>query len=486
MDTVGTRPEATAHEASSTHRLTRRQPVQRLVGEVAGSPLKRTMGVAQLTLLSVGATLGTGIFVVLGQAVPEAGPAIVVSFVLAGVTALFSALSYAELAGMIPGSGSSYSYAYATLGELVAWVCGWCLILEYGVSVAAVAVGWGQYVNELLQLTFGVTLPDSLSAPPGAGGTLNIPAALIVVLAMVVLLRGAKESAVANTIMVGIKIAALVLFCAVAFTAFRAGNFHPLFPLGAAGMSAGAASLFFSYIGFDAASTAGEEARNPQRDLPRAIILSLILVTALYVLVAVAALGAMPWKQFAGTEATLSEVLVRSVGGGNLWPILLSIGAVVATTSVVLTVQYGQIRILFAMARDGLVPPLFAKVHPRTGVPRANTVIVSAFIAVLAALVPLGSLADATSIGTLFAFMLVNLAVVLLRRRSPDTPRSFRVPFSPVTPLLGVVFCVYMLGSLGADTWIAFGAWMAAGLVIYGFYGIRHSKLAHISPEDLA
>ncbi|MGJ5755526.1 amino acid/polyamine/organocation transporter (APC superfamily) [Streptomyces puniciscabiei] len=486
MDTVGTRPEARARQASATRRLTRRQPVQRLVGEAAGSPLKRTMGVAQLTLLSVGATLGTGIFVVLGQAVPEAGPAIVVSFVLAGVTALFSALSYAELAGMIPGSGSSYSYAYATLGELVAWVCGWCLILEYGVSVAAVAVGWGQYVNELLQLTFGVTLPDSLSAPPGAGGTLNIPAALIVVLAMVVLLRGARESAVANTVMVGVKIAALVLFCAVAFTAFRAGNFHPLFPLGAAGMSAGAASLFFSYIGFDAASTAGEEARNPQRDLPRAIILSLVLVTALYVLVAVAALGAMPWKQFAGTEATLSEVLVRSVGGGNLWPVLLSIGAVVATTSVVLTVQYGQIRILFAMARDGLVPPLFAKVHPRTGVPRANTVIVSAFIAVLAALVPLGSLADATSIGTLFAFMLVNLAVVLLRRRSPGIPRSFRVPFSPFTPLLGVGFCVYMLGSLGTDTWIAFGAWMAAGLVIYGLYGVRHSKLAQTSPEDLA
>lgn len=441
------------------------------------------MGVGQLTLLSVGATLGTGIFVVLGEAVPEAGPAIVVSFLLAGVTALFSALSYAELAGMIPGSGSSYSYTYATLGELVAWVCGWCLILEYGVSVAAVAVGWGQYVNELLELTAGVSLPETLSAPPGLGGTLNIPAALIVVLSMVVLLRGARESAVANTIMVAVKIAALVLFCAVAFTAFQAGNFQPLFPLGAAGMSAGAASLFFSYIGFDAASTAGEEAKNPQRDLPRAILLSLFLVTTLYVLVAVAALGAMPWREFEGTEATLSEVLVQAVGGGSLWPILLSIGAVIATTSVVLTVQYGQIRILFAMSRDGLVPPLFAKIHPRTGVPRANTVIVSSFIAVLAALVPLGSLADATSIGTLFAFMLVNLAVVLLRRRSPDVPRSFRVPFAPVTPLLGVGFCAYMLFSLGSDTWIAFGVWMAVGLAIYGAYGIRHSKLAKEAAE---
>ncbi|RPE43505.1 amino acid/polyamine/organocation transporter (APC superfamily) [Streptomyces sp. Ag109_O5-1] len=488
METVGTRPRPGQRAAGTASRLTRRQSVDTLVGEAGASPLTRTMGLTQLTLLSVGATLGTGIFVVLGQAVPEAGPAIVVSFVLAGVTALFSALSYAELAGMIPGSGSSYSYAYATLGELVAWVCGWCLILEYGVSVAAVAVGWGQYVNELLHLTFGVTLPDALSAPPGAGGTLNIPAALIVVLAMVVLLRGAKESAVANVVMVGVKIAALILFCAVAFTAFHAGNFQPLFPLGAAGMSAGAASLFFSYIGFDAASTAGEEARNPQRDLPRAIILSLVLVTALYVLVAVAALGAMPWKEFAGTEATLSEVLVRSVGGGNLWPILLSVGAVVATTSVVLTVQYGQIRILFAMSRDGLVPTLFAKVHPRTGVPRANTVIVSSFIAVLAALVPLGSLADATSIGTLFAFMLVNLAVVILRRRSPDAPRSFRVPFSPVVPVLGVGFCGYMLFSLGTDTWIAFGTWMAVGLVIYGCYGIRHSRLAHAGagPQEAA
>ncbi|MFE9998404.1 amino acid permease [Streptomyces avermitilis] len=477
METVRTRPD-TGQQGGLGRRLTRRQAVGSLVADASASPLRRTMGVGQLTLLSVGATLGTGIFVVLGEAVPEAGPAIVVSFVLAGVTALFSALSYAELAGMIPGSGSSYSYAYATLGELVAWVCGWCLILEYGVSVAAVAVGWGQYVNELLQLTVGVTLPDSLSAPPGDGGVLNIPAAAIVVLAMVVLLRGAKESAVANTLMVGVKIAALVMFCAVAFTAFRAGNFTPLFPLGTAGMSAGAASLFFSYIGFDAASTAGEEARNPQRDLPRAIILSLVLVTALYVLVAVAALGAMPWRKFEGTEATLSQVLVQSVGGGNLWPILLSVGAVVATTSVVLTVQYGQIRILFAMARDGLVPPLFAKVHPTTGVPRAGTVIVSVFIAVLAALVPLGSLADATSIGTLSAFMLVNLAVILLRRRSPEVPRSFRVPFSPVTPVLGVGFCAYMLFSLGTDTWIAFGTWMAVGLGIYWLYGMKHSTLS--------
>lgn len=475
VDQVDAHPTS-ERPAGLVTRLTRRQDVADLVAEAEQGPLRRSMGLGQLTLLSVGATLGTGIFVVLGEAVPLAGPAVVLSFVLAGVTALFSALSYAELAGLIPGAGSSYSYAYATLGEFVAWLCGWCLVLEYGVSVAAVAVGWGQYVNELLELVLGVALPTALSAPPGAGGVVNVPAAAIVVLSMAVLLGGARSSARVNTVMVAVKIASLLMFCAVAFTAFRAGNFQPLFPLGAAGMSAGAATLFFSYIGFDAASTAGAEARDPQRDLPRAIILSLVVITALYCAVAVAALGAMPWRSFEGTEAALSAVLTGA-GAGPVWPALLAVGAVVATTSVVLAVLYGQTRILFAMSRDGLVPPLFARVRPRTGVPRANTVLVSLFIAVLAALVPLGSLADATSIGTLFAFGLVNVAVIVLRRRSPDMPRSFRVPFSPVTPLLGVAFCVYMMFSLGSDTWIAFGLWMAVGLAIYGCYGMKRSKL---------
>ncbi|MFI6370665.1 amino acid permease [Streptomyces sp. NPDC050546] len=483
MDSVRTRPRRSVGEAGIRGRLTRRRDVADLVAEADGGQLRRTMGLTQLTLLSVGATLGTGIFVVLGQAVPEAGPAVVFSFVLAGLTALFSALSYAELAGMIPGAGSSYSYTYATLGELAAWVCGWCLVLEYGVSVAAVAVGWGQYVNELLELTAGWTLPASLAAPPGAGGVANVPAAAIVALAMVVLLRGSRESAVVNAAMVAVKVAALVLFCAVAFTAFRAGNFQPLFPLGMAGVSAGAASLFFSYIGFDAASTAGEEAKNPQRDLPRAILLSLGLITALYCAVAVAAVGAMPWQRFAGTEATLSEVLVHAVGGGTLWPVLLSVGAVVATTSVVLAVQYGQTRILFSMARDGLVPPVFAKVHARTGVPRANTIIVSAFVMVLAALVPLGALADATSIGTLFAFALVNAAVLILRRRSPGAPRGFRVPMAPVTCTLGALCCGYVMWGLGAGTWTAFGLWMAAGMAVYALYGIRHSRLGRPAPR---
>lgn len=456
-------------------RVLRRKPIDQLTHPDSG--LHRSLGVGHLTMISIGATLGTGIFVVLGEAVPLAGPAIVVSFVLAGITALFSALSYAELAGLIPASGSSYSYTYATLGEIVAWVCGWCLVLEYGVSVAAVAVGWGQYVNELLHLVTGLRIPDAFSQPPGAGGIINIPAVLVVVISMLVLLGGAKGSARTNTILVWVKVGALLMFCAVAFTAFRAGNLQPLFPLGLAGMSAGAATLFFSYIGFDAASTAGEEAKNPQRDLPRAIILSLVVITALYCAVALAAIGAMPWQSFEGTEAALSRVLTDNVSG-SIWPILLSIGAVVATTSVVLTVLYGQTRILYAMSRDGLVPSIFARLSPKTGVPFVNTVVVGLFIAVLAALVPLGALADATSIGTLFAFGLVNIAVIILRRTEPDRQRSFRVPFSPVTPLLGLAFCVYMMFSLGLDTWIAFLAWMALGFIIYFGYSVRKARLA--------
>ncbi|GAA0375427.1 amino acid permease [Streptomyces blastmyceticus] len=460
--------------------LMRRKPVERLVaegGQGEGGSLRRSLGMWQLTMISIGATLGTGIFVVLGEAVPKAGPAVIVSFVIAGITALFSALSYAELAGTIPVSGSSYSYAYATLGELVAWVCGWCLILEYGVSVAAVAVGWGQYLNELLDGTIGVTIPASLANPPGDGGVFNLPALLVVLLCMAFLLGGAKESARANTIMVAVKIVALLLFCGVAFQGIKAGNYTPFMPLGVAGLSSAGASLFFSYIGFDAASTAGEEAKDAQRDLPRAIMLSLIIVTALYCLVAAVAVGAMPWQKFEGSEAALAGIM-KDVTGQSFWAVLLAAGAVIAIASVVLTVLYGQTRILFAMSRDGLVPKVFSKVHAKSGTPRANTVIVSLFCGILAAAIPLGQLADATSIGTLFAFALVNVAVIVLRRTRPDMKRTFRVPLSPVFPAIGFLLCVYMMGSLDKVTWMVFGVWMAVGLVIYFGYGRSRSRLA--------
>ncbi|MGW3422533.1 amino acid permease [Streptomyces phaeochromogenes] len=464
-------------------RLMRRKPVESLVaegGQGEGGSLRRSLGLWQLTMISIGATLGTGIFVVLGEAVPKAGPAVTVSFVIAGLTALFSALSYAELAGTIPVAGSSYSYAYATMGELIAWICGWCLVLEYGVSVAAVAVGWGEYLNELLDGTIGVTIPDALSAPPGDGGVFNLPALIVVLLAMAFLLGGARESARANTVMVVVKIAALLLFCAIGIQGFRSGNYENFMPLGMAGVSAAGATLFFSYIGFDAASTAGEEAENAQRDLPRAIMLSLIIVTALYVLVAAVAVGAKPWQGFTDSEAALAGIM-KDVTGDAVWGTLLAAGAVIAIASVVLTVLYGQTRILFAMSRDGLVPKVFSRVHAKTGTPRVNTVIMSLFCGVLAAAIPLGQLADATSIGTLFAFALVNVAVVVLRRTRPEMPRTFRVPLSPVMPALGFAFCVWMMGSLDTVTWVVFGVWMAVGLVFYFSYGYRRSRLA--TPE---
>ncbi|MBT2407254.1 MULTISPECIES: amino acid permease [unclassified Streptomyces] len=477
---TGQAPPLTSEPRKPAHPLLRRKPVEQLVaegGQGEGGSLRRSLTMWQLTMISIGATLGTGIFVVLGEAAPKAGPAVTISFIIAGLTALFSALSYAELAGSVPVSGSSYSYSYATMGEFIAWICGWCLVLEYAVSVAAVAVGWGQYLNELLDGTIGFTIPEQLAAPLGEGGWINLPSLAVVLLAMVFLMRGAKESARINTIMVAVKIVTLVLFIGIGVLGIKSGNYAPLAPLGVTGISAAASTLFFSYIGFDAASTAGEEAKNPKKDLPRAIMLSLGIVTVLYVLVAFVAVGAMPWQDFKGTEAALAQIMT-DVTGTSVWGAVLAAGAVVAIASVVFAVLYGQTRILFAMSRDGLVPKVFAKVDEKTGAPRANVVIVSLFCGALAAFIPLGELANATSIGTLFAFALVNIAVVILRRTKPDMPRTFKVALFPVTPILGFIACGYMMYRLPGATWVAFGVWMAVGLVVYFLYGIRRSSLA--------
>ncbi|MFF4581156.1 amino acid permease [Streptomyces sp. NPDC001389] len=482
----GQAPPLSQETRKPVNPLMRRKPVERLVsegGQGEGGTLRRSLTMWQLTMISIGATLGTGIFVVLGTAAPKAGPAVTISFILAGLTALFSALSYAELAGSVPVSGSSYSYAYATMGELIAWICGWCLVLEYAVSVAAVAVGWGQYLNEFLDGTIGVTVPEAVSAPLGDGGFINLPALIVVLLSMVFLMRGAKESATVNSIMVAVKIVTLLLFIGIGVMGIKAGNYTPLAPLGMSGIAAGASTLFFSYIGFDAASTAGEEAKDPKKDLPRAIMLSLGIVTVLYVLVAFVAVGAMPWKDFEGTEAALAQIMT-DVTGTSVWGVVLAAGAIVAIFSVVFAVLYGQTRILFAMSRDGLVPKVFAKVDEKTGAPRANVVIVSLFCGVLAAFIPLGKLADATSIGTLFAFGLVNVAVIILRRTKPDMPRTFKVALFPVTPILGAVACGYMMFELDAATWMVFGGWMIVGLVVYFLYGIRRSRLA--TEEEVA
>ncbi|WP_413333570.1 amino acid permease [Brevibacterium sp. GP-SGM9] len=482
-------PGSASERPGFARQLGRRKSISSMIEDTRDSEsqgLRRTFGVFQLTMISVGATLGTGILVILGEAVPIAGPAVWLAFILAGITALLSAVSYAEMAGMVPVSGSSYSYSYATLGEGVAWVCGWCLVLEYAVSVAAVAVGAADYVNETLRI-FGLSLPPSLTSGPGLpespGGVINLSALIVIVLATVLLMRGAKESGVVNTIIVFVKLGILVFFAIVAFTAFKAGHFEPLLPMGAAGVTAAASSVFFSYIGFDAASTAGEEAKNPNRDLPRAIILSMVIVTSMYVLVAIAAIGAREWEWFSDSKAPLVQI-IHEITGSNLAVFIFSAAAVLAIFSVVITVLYGQSRILLTMSRDGMVPRIFGIVSPRTGTPLAGTLITGGLVAITAALIPLGELANATSIGTLFAFCLVNIAVIYLRVKRPDLERSFKVPFGPVIPILGALACAFLMVNLGGTTWAVFGLWMVVGALIYFGYSRRHSRVGALSESD--
>lgn len=463
--------------------LLRRKPISQMLAgagaDIQGNKLVRSLGLWHLTAISIGATLGGGILVILGESVPIAGPSVWIAFLLAGFAALLSALSYAEMAGAVPVSGSSYSYAYATMGEGLAWICGWCLVLEYGVSVAAVAVGAGQYVNEGLS-TFNLSLPEAIVQPPGEGGILNIPAMLLVLSAMFLLTRGVKESLLINSIMVFVKVAVLLFFCVVAFSAFNSQNFDPLFPMGVAGVSAAASRLFFSYIGFDAASTAGEEARNPQRDLPKAILLSMGIVTFVYVAVAVAAVGAKTWDWFAGSEAALAQIL-EHVTGSSWSSLFFSVGAVVAIASIVLSVLYGQTRIVMSMSRDGLVPKIFGRISERNGTPIMGTLLIGSAIAIVSGLVPLGELADATTIGTLFAFTLVNLSVIYLRKQNPNLSRSFRVPLYPFVPLLGAVMCIFLMLNLRSITWVVFVVWMCFGFLFYFFYGRKNSVLAKMS-----
>ncbi|GAA0518311.1 amino acid permease [Saccharopolyspora subtropica] len=469
-------------------RVLRRKPISTLVAEsgadTGGGELRRSIGVGRLTMIGVGSTVGTGIFIVLNQAVPEAGPAVVVSFVLAAITAALTALCYAELASTIPVAGASYTYAYATLGEIVAYLVGACLLLEYGVAASAVAVGWGEYLNALLGDVFGWQVPAALSAPPGEGGVLNVPAAVLVTACCLLLVRGAKESATINAITVGIKLLVLLLFVAVALTAFNADNATPFAPFGIAGIGTAAATVFFSYIGMDTVSTAGEEVRDPRRTLPLAIFWCIAIVTAVYVLVAVAGIGAQPWQAFEGQEAGLATILGNLTGSG--WPaIALAAGGVVSIFGVTLTTIYGQTRILFSMGRDGMVPAVFHAVHPTRRTPVRNTLIVSAFVGVLAAVVPLSTLADLTSMGTLVAFAVVSTGVVVLRRTRPDLHRGFRVPGYPVVPLLSIAACVYLIWELPWQTYAMFAVWMTLALIVYFTYGIKKSRLAQPSPAEL-
>ncbi|MFE3649028.1 amino acid permease [Streptomyces sp. NPDC059152] len=449
--------------------------------DLHGHGLRRSMGLFQLVCFGIGAVVGTGIFVGLSDTVAQAGPAVVVSFVLAAVTCVFTAFSFAELGGAIPVSGSSYSYAYATLGERTAFLVGWCLLLEYGVSVSAVAVGWGQYLNQLLGSLTGWQLPAALANPPGDGGVVNLPAVVVVLLAALLLVRGVRESARATAAMAVLKLAVLVLFCVIGFGAFRSGNLSPFAPEGLAGITSGASVAFFSYIGFDAITTAGEEARNPRRNIPLAILICIGVVTVLYCLVALAAIGALSSGQVAGRPAALSLIVDRVTQSG-IGGTVIAFGAVVAIASVVLAVMYGQTRILMSMARDGLVPRVFARVSPRTATPVANTWIVALVFAVPAAVVPLDMVMNLSSVGTLAVMAVVNISVLVLRRTRPDLGRRFRVPLFPVSPLLGVAFCGYLVYGTGPATWLQFAGFLAIGAVVYALYGRRHSRLGTGTP----
>lgn len=451
--------------------------------DLEGNGLKRTIGPFQLVCFGVGAIVGTGIFVGLSDTVSEAGPAVLVSFVLAAATCIFTAFSFAELGGAVPVSGSSYSYTYATLGERAAFLIGWCLLLEYGVSVSAVAIGWGQYLNELLGNTVGWQIPAALADAPGHGGVVNVPAIVVMLLAAVLLVRGVRESARATAVMAVIKIGVLLIFCAIAFTAFEAGHLSPFAPEGVGGIGAGASLAFFSFIGFDAISTAGEEVKNPRRNVPLAILVTLGVVTLLYCLVSVAALGAMPWEQVGGKPAALS-LIVNHATGSSFGSTVIAVGAVVAIASVVLAVMYGQTRILMSMSRDGLVPKVFERVSPKTSTPVANTWIATAVFAVPAAVVPLDVVLDMSVIGTLAIMAVVNVCVIALRRSRPDLPRRFRVPVYPVAPLLGIAFSLYLMYGLPLVTWVQFAVFVAVGLLVYTFYGRKRSRLALSEQRD--
>ncbi len=469
-----------ASSISLTEQMLRRRPVIGApVAYGASDHLKRSIGTFELTMFGVGSTIGTGIFFVMSLAVPEAGPGVIVSFIIAGFAAGLAALCYAELASAVPVSGSSYSYAYTTLGEAVAMGVAACLLLEYGVATAAVAVGWSGYLNKLLNNLFGFQIPRALSADPWdpEPGYVNVPAIILIAMCALLLIRGASESARVNAIMVMIKLGVLAMFVIIAFTAFDANQLRDFAPFGIAGIGSAAGTIFFSYIGLDAVSTAGDEVKDPQTTMPRALIAALLIVTSFYVLVAVAALGTQPWQDFAAQQDAGLATVLDNVTRGNWASTILAAGAVISIFSVTLVTMYGQTRILFAMGRDGLLPSRFAAVNARTMTPVNNTVIVAIAATILAGFVPLDKLADMVSIGTLTAFIIVAVGVIILRVREPDLPRAFKVPGYPVTPVLSVLACGYILASLHWYTWIAFTGWVTVALIFYFVWGRHHSAL---------
>ncbi len=501
----------------------RTKPMDRLVRDTSteGLQLRRALSMTQLTALGIGAMIGAGIFASVGSAAAGgshhigAGPAVAVSFVIVAIACGFAALCYAEFAAMVPVSGSAYTYAYATLGELVAWIIGWDLILEYAVGNVAVAISWSGYFQELLR-GFGLDWPlwlgtdwrsaqqaastvaaavgnpealaaidpttlrdaQALESAPTFLGTrfvFNLPAVLVTVGITWVLVRGIRESARFNVSMVIVKLVIIGFFLVVGAFYVKPENWTPFAPNGFRGISSAAAIIFFAYIGFDAISTASEEAKNPQRDMPRSIIASLLVCTVLYVVVAVVLTGMANWTTL-GTAEPLATAFTNL--GINWAAAVISVGALIATTSVLLVFQLGQPRIFFSMARDGLLPKWAATVHSRFRTPHVTTILTGVFVAAFSGITNINEMVELTNIGTLFAFVLVAIGILVLRWREPDRHRPFRTPWVPWVPLAAVLTCGYLMFNLPLTTWIRFGVWLAIGLVIYAVYGVRRSKLA--------
>lgn len=482
------------------------KPLDAILATAEKKGLHRSLGAWQLTLLGIGAVIGTGIFVLTAEAAQKAGPGMMLSFVIAGFVCAVAALCYAELSSMVPVSGSAYTYSYAVLGEGVAWVVGWALILEYAVASSAVAVGWSGYFVGLLHNSLGVDIPESLSNGPYAGGFINLPAMFVSLFVTTLLVIGTKESATFNAVLVAVKIAALTLFIALALPAIKTENFHPFAPLGGSGVVAAAASIFFAYVGFDAVSTAAEETKNPQRNVPIGLIGSLGICTVFYLLVsagAIGSVGAQPVLDASGaglppgsealaaqcqslagsgthplacSREALAQVL-REIGWGKIGN-LIGLAAFLALPSVVLMMLFGQTRIFFVMARDGLLPEVLSSIHPRFRTPHVVTIVTGIGVTLAAAFLPVGKLADISNSGTLFAFLVVALAVMILRVKDQNRYRPFKTPAVWVVGPLAIIGCVTLFFFLPPDAKLVFPIWGAIGLVFYFLYGYRRSHVA--------
>jgi len=440
--------------------------------------LKKVLGPTDLILLGIGAIVGTGIFVLTGTGAVTAGPGLSLSFVIAAMACCFAALCYAEFASTVPVAGSIYTYSYATLGEFVAWMIGWDLLLEYGLATSTVAVGWSGYFQSLLS-GFGVVLPDALTAAPGARPGVetlfNLPAFLIMMAITFLLSLGMRESARLNNVMVIIKISVVLLFIAVGVGHVKPENWQPYMPYGMTGVMSAAALVFFAFIGFDAVTSAAEEVKNPARDLPIGIIGSLIICTILYVVVAAIMTGIVPHMDFKGVDHPVS--LALQVAGEDWVAGFVDLAAILGMSTVMLVMAYGQTRILFAMSRDGLMPARLSKVHPKYGTPFFATWLVGIIFGLIAAVVPLTVLAELVNIGTLAAFTLVSIAVIVLRKKRPDLPRAFRCPAVPLIPILAIIFCLVLMSFLSWHTWVAFAIWLTIGAIVYFGYARKHSLL---------